>query len=337
MDRIIVLILLFVSTLFLTKFVCFLANKRRWLDIPDVRSSHSRPTPKSGGIGIVVTFLGVSCFLFYNNSLTNTEFAALLCGFIIAVLGLIDDLKTLGIRIRIGVHFLLVLLAIFLLGGPPEIPLIFTTLSFQELQLTGFGYLAASLVFVWIINFYNFMDGIDGLAALQTIFVCLATAIIIGVQGANEEAFLLLCLAVTVSGFLLMNLPPAEVFMGDTGSYFLGYMIGVLGLITIKEELMDVWSWGVLLGVFVVDSTSTLLQRMRSGQIWYHAHRSHAYQMAAISYKSHSKVDAGVMLINCMWLFPLAWLNMKVEGWGVVIIFLAYLPLLLLGKYFKNK
>lgn len=336
MNESLILVLLFCSSFLLTKIFCFLAVKKHWFDIPGSRSSHSIPTPKSGGVAFVLTYLSAVSYLFFCKELPQNDFFALLAGLIVAVLGLVDDFKNLSIKLRISVHFAMVLLALFFLGGPPEILFFSSHFMFQETGFLYLGYFIVALALVWLVNLYNFMDGIDGLAALEAFFVSIAASFLVWTQGANDTALLLLCLAVSVSGFMLLNLPSASIFMGDTGSNFLGFTIGVLACITINEGLLNVWVWGVLLGVFVVDGTVTLIERMRAGEVWYHPHCSHGYQKAAMKYGSHGKVDIGITLINFFWLFPLAWLSSQAAGWGVVITLLAYSPLVVMVKYYRK-
>lgn len=195
----------------------------------------------------------------------------------------------------------------------------------------------SALAFTWFINLYNFMDGIDGIAAVEAIFVCLAASFLCWDRGANTEALLLLCLLVSVAGFLLINWPPAKIFMGDVGSNFLGLIIGLLGLMTINNGVLNIWTWSILLAVFVVDSTGTLVQRFRSGEVWYYAHRSHFYQLAALKFSSHRKVDLGLIALNCCWLFPLAWSSVEYPGLGFVLMLVAYIPVGVAGVYYKSK
>lgn len=336
MNVVLVLALLFCSSFILTRLVCFLAIKKGWFDIPGSRSSHSQPTPRSGGIAFIVTFLGALVYIYSTGALFENELFALLAGLIVAVLGFFDDLMNLSIKLRISVHFIVVLLALFFLGGPPEISIFSFSVNFQEGGPLLLGYILAAWALVWLINLYNFMDGIDGLAGLEAVFISLAAGSIVLIKGNSTIAFLLFSLGVVVSGFLPLNLPKAKIFMGDTGSNFLGFIIGVLSLITINRGLMDVWTWAILLGVFIVDATMTLIGRMRSNEVWYHAHRSHAYQQAAIKYARHGKVDLGVSLINCFWLFPLAWLNVWIENYGLAFVLLAYMPIFFLGRYYRH-
>jgi Fuc2NAc and GlcNAc transferase len=142
-------------------------------------------------------------------------------------------------------------------------------------------------------------------------------------------------LSASVLGFLIWNVPPAKIFMGDAGSGFLGL---ALGLFAIQASLVApqlFWAWCILLGVFIVDATYTLIRRLVAGAKVYEAHRSHAYQFASRTFGAHLPVTAGVVLINLFWLLPIA--ALVVSGWfdGVSATLIAYSPLLALAIRYK--
>lgn len=330
MSEILVLITVFLGSFLLTFLVGKISQNCRWLDVPNARSLHGRPTPKSGGIAFVLVFLGASLYSFNQGYINLRELSALLLGLPVALMGFLDDLVNLNVSIRMGVHFTVSLLALMLLGGLPDLPVFSLVVEFGPA-----GYIIGVLGMIWLINLYNFMDGIDGLAGLEACLVALAAAFFAWSGGAHQEAFVLSCLVVSVAGFVLLNLPPARIFMGDAGSNFLGFMLGTIGLVTIHHGLMNIWSWAILLGVFIVDSTMTLLRRLAAGEIWYYAHRNHAYQHAALRHASHGKVDLFIVLVNLFWLFPLAWISLDRAEWGLLLTMLAYMPLVMLGIYYK--
>jgi Fuc2NAc and GlcNAc transferase len=212
----------------------------------------------------------------------------------------------------------------------PAIPLLGWTLaSGLIINILGVFYL------VWLLNLYNFMDGIDGIAALEALVICVAGAILYYVTDNTTAAFLPLSLAVAVAGFLFWNFPPARIFMGDAGSGFLGLILGILSIQAATVEANFFWSWLILLGVFIVDATVTLLRRGISGEIHFEAHCSHAYQHASRYYGKHRTVTLGVLLIDLLWLFPIAiavGLNIINGSLGLVI---AYFPLYILALKFK--
>jgi Fuc2NAc and GlcNAc transferase len=180
------------------------------------------------------------------------------------------------------------------------------------------------------------MDGIDGLAASQAIFMLLAAAllVLIGTQGdaAGQPVFWWLpTLAAATLGFLLLNWPPARIFMGDAGSTYLGFMIAVLALATIGLGWLSLWQWLILAAVFATDATVTLCRRLLQRERLFEAHRRHAYQQLARRWQSHRRVTLGVILVNVVWLLPLALLAGWYPGTGPALALLAYAPLVVLA------
>jgi Fuc2NAc and GlcNAc transferase len=175
------------------------------------------------------------------------------------------------------------------------------------------------------------MDGIDGIAGVEAITVAACAAGLLILSGETALSIWILSLVFACLGFLVWNWPPAKIFMGDVGSGFLGVTLGGFALITSNQSELTVWTWLILLGVFLVDSTVTLVTRMARGAKWYEAHRSHAYQHLAIKYNSHKKVTIGVLIVNIAWLFPWAWLSVIYPGMGIVFVVVAYLPLIVVA------
>ncbi|MFI3222772.1 MAG: glycosyl transferase, partial [Methylococcaceae bacterium] len=198
------------------------------------------------------------------------------------------------------------------------------------------GQILAVLYLVWVLNLYNFMDGIDGLASIEAITVSLGAALLYVLQTEISALWIApVLLAVTVCGFLVWNFPPAKIFMGDAGSGFLGI---VLGLLSIQATWLDssfLWSWLILLAVFITDATWTLFRRLLRGDKVYQAHCSHGYQYAARYYQSHKKVSLAVAVINLVWLLPVALcVGLKHIDAGLGLL-LAYVPVMLLAIFFR--
>ncbi|MDD1608787.1 MAG: glycosyltransferase family 4 protein [Methylococcaceae bacterium] len=300
------------------------------LDIPNARSSHSLPTPRGGGVAIVVVFLlGIILLLMSGRLLTSTLWAFLGAGAWIAVVGFIDDHQHIPARWRLLVHFIGAAWGLFWLGGLPMLALF-------GIDLTVLGYVLGAFYLVWLLNLYNFMDGIDGLASIEAISVCLG-GVLLSVLGSNEtgQTYPLILLIMAVVGFLLWNFPPAKIFMGDAGSGFLGIILGLFSLQAANHTPQFFWSWLILLGVFIVDATWTLVRRFLHGEKVYEAHRSHAYQFASRQYSSHKTVSLVVAAINIGWLLPIAlWVGLGGLN-GLLGLSIAYLPLLLLAIHFK--
>ncbi|MDF3934145.1 MraY family glycosyltransferase [Pseudomonas citronellolis] len=301
------------------------ALARSVMDVPNERSSHSVPTPRGGGVAIVLSFLLVLLLAWWLGLADTREMLSLvLPGALIALVGFVDDHRPVPARWRLLGHFLGAALLLYVLGGLPALPV-----AGANWDLGVVGWLAALFYLVWLLNLYNFMDGIDGIASLEAITVCVGGALCYWFVGAGAQAGLPLLLAAAALGFLLWNFPPARIFMGDAGSGFLGLVLGGLSLQAAWTAPQLFWAWLILLGVFVVDATWTLARRLLRGERVYLAHRSHAYQRASRRLGQHRAVSLAVVAVNLAWLLPIAVL--VTLGWidGVLGLIVAYAPLVL--------
>ncbi|NIE73901.1 glycosyltransferase family 4 protein [Pantoea sp. Ap-967] len=310
------------------------ALSRSLLDIPNARSSHSLPTPRGGGLSFVITFMLAALALGWNGLLAPSLLAGLLgAGGLVAVIGFMDDHGHIAARWRLLGHFLAAGWGLAWLGGLPPL-LVFG----WELHSAWLGAVLGALYLVWLLNLYNFMDGIDGIASIEAICVCLGGCLLYALVGHPEALWLPLLLAATVAGFLFWNFPPARIFMGDAGSGFLGIVLGLLALQAAWINPLLFWGWLILLGVFVVDATFTLGRRLLRGERVYEAHRSHAYQYASRQHGSHRPVSLAVAAINLGWLLPVALVVVAFQLDGATGTLVAYVPLILLAvKYHAGK
>jgi len=163
------------------------------------------------------------------------------------------------------------------------------------------------IALVWLMNLYNFMDGIDGMAASGAMFICAASIVVLVLVNGDPSLMLVFgLLAICSLGFLLFNWPPASIFMGDSGSLFLGYSFSALIAKTIADGQIGIWTWLTIFGYFAGDTTTTTVLRLVSIRDWYGAHRSHAYQNLARIWGSHLRVVRGVAVYHVLWLLPLA-------------------------------
>ncbi len=297
---------------------------RRLLDEPNIRSSHQTPTPRGGGIalaaGVVITVLIV---LWLAHKDAPRIYWLLVPSGLIAILGICDDLFNLNIGLRLVVQFLLAGLGIYFIGmnneWSPSIRLLITGLLI--------------LFIVWMTNLYNFMDGINGLAALEAISVCIAMAFIYWMQTVNKDAiYLLIIIASSACGFLFWNFPTAKLFMGDSGSLFLGLSFGLLIIESSNENPRLVIVWLIMLGVFIVDASYTLTYRFITRQAVHQAHRTHAYQKIATKLNSHKKTTLAIVAINFFWLLPIAIAVTITQLNSAAALLVAYAPLLLLAQ-----
>jgi Fuc2NAc and GlcNAc transferase len=188
-----------------------------------------------------------------------------------------------------------------------------------------------------MVNLYNFMDGIDGIASIEAITVCFGGALVFFIAGPTDHSWLTPALLLaSVAGFLYWNYPPARIFMGDAGSGFLGFALAVLCVQAAWVAVGVFWAWIILLGVFVVDASVTLVRRMLRGHRLHEPHRSHAYQYASRKYGTHGRISLAVGAINLFWLLPLALLVASAFVDWKIGVPIAYAPLLWLAGRYKS-
>jgi Fuc2NAc and GlcNAc transferase len=325
-------VLLFVSSALITAGVRAFLVRHGVMDLPNARSSHAVPVPRGGGVAIVAVFLSAVVWLLLKQAIPAKLVWALLGGGLaIAVVGLADDRFKLTPWPRLAVHSLAAAWAVWSLD------------SMRPLQFGGgnsFGaWVSRGVAFIgliWLTNLFNFMDGIDGLAGMEAVCVSGLGAILLFLNGLPSYARVSSTLAAASFGFLVWNWPPAKIFMGDVGSGFLGFTLGVLALFSSKAGPELIWPWLILLAAFFVDATVTLLRRMFSRARWYEAHRSHAYQHAAQATGSHAKVTLAVAVINVGWLFPLAWAALRYPTAAPALAAVAVIPLLYITIRFEG-
>lgn len=303
------------------------AEALRLVQIPNHRSSHVQPTPNGGGLGIVAAGSLAGVGLALSSGWVLGGFVLGLAALLAAV-GLGDDMAHLPARVRFGVQVLVCAGLLMVLGDLPESSF-GVGLGFQ---VAGWALFVLLLMAgVWWINLFNFMDGIDGIAGTQAVFMLLAGAAL--AAWSHPEAMsspawpLMLFVAAATVGFLLLNWPPAKIFMGDVGSTWLAFMVFALALLSVQSGWLSYAAWLVLAAVFVTDATVTLITRMLRGERWYEAHRNHAYQKLARRWGGHRPVTLLAAGTNGLWLAPLAGACAVWPQWAFGWVLLAYAPL----------
>jgi Fuc2NAc and GlcNAc transferase len=310
------LIAIFLVTAVLTWLTRHFALRQGMIDVPNERSSHVDPTPRGGGMAIAVVTTGVLGFLTWRGDLSIADFGVLGAGGMgIALLGFADDCRQLSTYLRLGVHLAAATWAIVLLQGLPPI-----LVGGQLISLGWFGYVFGALGIAWMLNLFNFMDGIDGIAASEAAFVGIAGALILafGCQSSGFGAAGI-TLGIACLGFLLWNWPPARIFMGDAGSGYLGYYIACLAILAGHENPVALPVFLILSGVFVVDATVTFVRRIARNERFDVGHRTHGYQQLARRWRSHRKVTVTVLLLNVLLLLPMAMLAARQPAWAASI------------------
>lgn len=292
-------LLAFTLSLNVVAFVCMWA-KTRQLDVPNERSSHTVPTPRGGGIAIVITALVSVAVLYWGGHLEPLLAVALGGGgALIGLIGHWDDRKGLSTSLRLVVQVAIAIAVVVLVGGVSVLPV-----GSQLWEPGVIGAVVAIVGLVWMINLTNFMDGIDGLAASHAVFVGLAGAALLWQADALGLAAFMLLLAAASAGFLVFNWAPATIFMGDVSSGFLGLAIGVVAIASAQD--VNLWAWGILLTPFIADATVTRAIRYRLYGDLFGAHRAHVYQRLSRKLGGHAPVVVRFWVASLLIYLPLA-------------------------------
>ena len=300
-------------------------GRRHLLDVPVERSAHSAATPRGGGVAIVITVTCYLLLLYLFDLLSANRLLVLLCAVPVAIVGLVDDLQALPVRVRLLLHLAAAGMALYLLGPVPE------PFFSGWLAMPGWSQTALLMVaLVWLLNLYNFMDGIDTLAAGQSLFVCAAAGLFLWQQ---DDSVMWVCagLFMATLGFMFWNLPPARIFMGDVGSTFLGFFLGLVGLVTHYSGVLSVWVWVLLMSTFIADTTATLIRRLATGHSVTEGHSTHLYQRLGRRTGNHVTVAAVYAAVNVCWSLPFAWLAITYPERGVVLAFSGIVPLMVVA------
>ncbi|MDP6874371.1 MAG: glycosyltransferase family 4 protein [Alphaproteobacteria bacterium] len=274
-----------------TGVVLRLLHARAILDHPNDRSSHSRAVPRGGGLAVMAVVVAGWCALAWlapskaGDSFNIIAIALLAAG--LAGFSFLDDIRGLPAWQRLALQALAVLLGCLVL---PESPV------FQGLLPPVADRLAAAFCWLWFVNLFNFMDGIDGISAVEAGSIGIGIALIANFSGgAADLAPPAVMLAGAAVGFGILNWHPAKIFLGDVGSVGLGFLLGWLLL---SLAAAGQWVPALLLGLYYLcDATWTLLRRMLRGEPFWRAHRSHFYQHAAHSHGSHGRI--ALLILGC--------------------------------------
>lgn len=284
-----------------------LLSRKAIFDHPNERSSHTSPTPRGGGLAVVPAIILAWLVAISAGANHGMTIALVSAAAVLAILSWLDDLYDLSPQIRLTGH----------------VAAIVTVLVALPAQLNPFAGLipwpgdviVAALVWLWFVNLFNFMDGIDGIAAVESITIGIGVALVALVAGLDGGLVPLgITLAAAALGFLWWNRPPARIFLGDVGSVPLGVLLGGLLLILANHGF---WVSALILPLYyLADATLTIVRRgLRGEKIWT-AHRQHAYQHAVDSGRSHVAVVSRVAAVNAL-LVALAMLSAAAPLWSL--------------------
>lgn len=301
------------------------------VDTPNYRSSHSIPTPRGGGLSIAVACLMAVLFLTLSGQIAVGVGCSLLVGgCAVAAAGWIDDRRRLGAGVRLVIHAASAIFALIMLGGLRSLRGSLISVSSPEI-LSAF----ACIGIVWSTNLFNFMDGIDGIAGIQTACIGIGGGAILFAIGQPGLAYCMLVLGGAALGFLALNWHPAKIFMGDVGSGFIGFYVAIVAVASENAAALPLLLWVVIMAIFVVDATATLVRRIVRGHSWFEAHRSHVYQIAVRSGLSHGQVVLTVGVIDCV-LVGIAYAARQMQDRAGVIATIALMALLLVWALLRR-
>ena len=262
------------------------------LDRPNARSSHAAPTPRGGGLGVLAALIPAWVAIPFFVPPASEGAAALwiipAAALLLAAVSWIDDLASLGALPRLGAQFAAALAGAFVIDGP----------VFQGLLPGPLDPIVAAIGWVWFVNLFNFMDGIDGISGVEATAIGLGLLLIglFGPGSLDASHGQALAIAAAAFGFLVWNWPPAKIFLGDSGSVPLGYLLGWLLL-----WLAAAGNWqaaAILPLYYLADATITLFRRLLRGEKVWQAHRDHYYQAAIKRGLSHGRVSAAIAALN---------------------------------------
>ena len=325
-----VLLILFT---FLLSFICTryyrsFAIKKDIVANPIIRSLHEHKIPIGGGVVFSIIFV-VTVFVLGLLNIFKFEFLMVIGvgGFVASMFGFFDDVVDIRALLKLFIQSILAGWILFWFDGG-----VLTTVDWLPVWLSWF---VSWFLLVWMMNLYNFMDGVDGIAISGAVFVSMALIVVLLIAGEFSSLVLLFSLlAMSCSGFLFYNWPPASIFMGDSGSVFLGYLFGALIVNTTMTGVISIWTWIVVFGYFFADTNITILMRILLVKKWYQAHKSHAYQNIARVLKSHVKVTGAIQIYHFLYLLPITIWTVLVPNWAPVAAIIALMPAAIIAYCF---
>ncbi len=290
-------ICLFFTSVIGVRLFCRYAIKNGILDVPNDRSSHQEVTPRGAGVVFVLLWFFTLLTGYQLDWVSGKQLLIFLPSTaLVSAIGFYDDNFELAASKRLWIQGLAAVIWLCLVGDMSGLHLF----NQSAVHLGWVGLVVAFLGLVWSTNIYNFMDGLDGMAAVEALFVFGVGGLLFWQIGESNLALLAWCLVLTVAGFLVWNWPKARVFMGDVGSYCLGFLVAAFALVGDRWYHIPITLWVILYGIFWFDATVTLLRRLWLKENLAMAHREHAFHRLHRLGYSHSQVLRGVIALNCV-------------------------------------
>ena len=316
-------VLCFLASLSITFFIEKKSSFLGFIDKPREDKFHHKEMPTCGGLAVIFSYSLYLIYLFKYNILDKELLIIFLIFTPIILISLIDDIKNVKIYIRLIFHFLFAITIIFYFQYQFDIDSILI-FSQKDIIIP----IASVFLIVWLMNLYNFMDGSDGYAAAQALFVSFYASLL-SFSNSFDSLYTLLLVGFFSSllGFFVRNFPPAKIFMGDVGSITIGSFFGFLIIFTASNSVLSIYTWLILLSLFIVDASYTLLTRIVTKQNVTKPHNTHYFHKILISSGTNKAPLYNLMLINLFWIGPLAILSNIFKDFDVIIFFICYIPL----------
>ena len=297
-----------------------------FIDKPEDRSIHKYPIPSAGGLSIIITFILYLLVLLAIYPANNISHIILLVSVMpVLIIGSIDDLKKIGVYKRLLVHTFSAIVIVYYF----QIADNSFSVDFNS-QSSYIIFFASVVLSMWLMNLYNFMDGIDGYAATESIFVALSASLIAYLNNPSSHIYMyLLGFGAANIGFLIRNWHPAKIFMGDTGSISTGCIFAFFIFYSGSESVISIYTWLILLSIFVSDATYTLFVRIVTKKNITKPHLTHAFHIITSSKKSQLFTVKALIFVNILWAFPMAMLSIIYSNYHIMIAFVVYFPILL--------
>jgi len=310
-DISIFLFFVFIFSVLVTGVVRKYSIKYSVIDIPNERSSHIYPTPRGGGLSILLSIIITLGMLYYLRLMPLDIILALSGGFLVGIIGWLDDHRHMPIIWRALCYTSASIWAVYWIDV--------ANIGFINEDIAWVPFIVSIFIvvgLVWVTNLYNFMDGTDGLAAIQAISTACFLGVIFLISKHKDLTIFCFAIASASAGFLCWNWPHAKIFMGDVGSCLLGFIFGTLALIGVKSGIFSISVWYILMSIFICDATLTLTLRIIKKERWYIAHRSHAYQRALQLGCTQLGLIWAVLIINMILIWPLAYITYRWENYS---------------------
>ena len=310
----------YILTVFLEK---IFTRYEKFIDNPEERSCHIKPIPTAGGLAILFSYIIFIYILILLFDANFDIFLILLIAIIpVVFVGLIDDFKEVNICVRLLAQLFSATIIIYYFQ--------ISSGMYSEINQSSILIIILSIILsMWLINLYNFMDGIDGYASTECIFISFVASILTYLNNSESLMYIYLAgLGAANIGFIFRNWYPAKIFMGDTGSISIGCILSFFIFYSASESILSIYTWLILLSVFIADSSYTLLVRIVTKKNIFKAHLTHAFHKMTIKENSHLFTVKKMILINLFWVFPMTFLSNIYNEYHIVVAIITYLPLL---------